>query len=140
MKDRDPVTRRPVVRSAGRWAATAALAVAPAVIGGCADNGDGGFDTTDAIGAVQGERLAYEIPDGAGAAFDAGRPLEILPQRLDVSVGDVIEIVNLDDRGHLVGPFFVGAGETLRQRFASPGEFIGECTVHPSGQIVVVVT
>jgi hypothetical protein len=55
-------------------------------------------------------------------------------------VGDVIEIRNDDDRGHLIGPFFVGAHETLRQEFSSPGEFIGDCTVHPSGQIVVVVT
>jgi plastocyanin len=33
----------------------------------------------------------------------------------------------------------VGANETLRQRFASEGEYIGICTVHPSGQIVVTV-
>ena len=52
----------------------------------------------------------------------------------------MIEIENEDDRGHLVGPFFVGAGETLRQRFSSPGEFTGECTVHPSGQITLTVT
>ena len=56
-----------------------------------------------------------------------------------MQVGEVIEIVNEDDRGHLIGPFFVGAGETLTQRFASPGEFIGICTVHPSGEIVVTV-
>lgn len=54
-------------------------------------------------------------------------------------VGEVIRIVNEDDRGHLVGPFFVGANETLIQRFTSPGEFIGECTVHPSGQLVLTV-
>jgi hypothetical protein len=59
---------------------------------------------------------------------------------MQVVVGEIIEIVNEDDRGHLAGPFFVGAGETLRQRFASPGEFIGECTVHPSGQLVLEVS
>jgi len=32
------------------------------------------------------------------------------------------------------------AGETMRQTFKSPGEFIGECTVHPSGQIAVTVS
>lgn len=82
---------------------------------------------------------SYTIPVGAGEAFDAGELLEILPADLTVEVGEVIEIVNLDDRGHLVGPFFVGAGETLRQRFASAGTFIGECTVHPSGQIELTV-
>jgi hypothetical protein len=82
---------------------------------------------------------AYVIPLGAGEALDQGQPLEILPGEMTVAVGEVIEIVNDDDRGHLVGPFFVGAGETLRQRFASPGEFIGVCTVHPSGELVLEI-
>ena len=82
----------------------------------------------------------FVIPPGAGEALDRGEPLEILPGEMQVVVGEVIEIVNEDDRGHLAGPFFVGAGETLRQRFASPGEFIGECTVHPSGQLVLEVS
>jgi plastocyanin len=106
------------------------------VAGAC--GGEGGFGTSTA-GPDTAADLSYVIPAGAGAALDAGEPLEVLPPRLEVSVGDVIEIENEDDRGHLVGPFFVGAGETLRQRFASPGEFVGECTVHPSGQIVVEV-
>jgi len=86
-----------------------------------------------------GADLSFTIPAGAGEAYDRGEPLEVLPGELSVVVGDVIEIVNEDDRGHLVGPFFVGAGETLRQRFASPGEFVGICTVHPSGELVLVV-
>ncbi|NNE95967.1 MAG: hypothetical protein HKN24_08055 [Acidimicrobiales bacterium] len=81
----------------------------------------------------------YEIPIGAGEALDAGTPLEILPAELRATVGQAIEIVNRDDRGHLVGPWFVGAGETLRQEFTSAGEFIGICTVHPSGEIRVIV-
>ncbi len=82
---------------------------------------------------------AYTIPIGAGEALDRGTPLEVLPGSMEVEVGEVIEIVNEDDRGHLVGPFFVGAGETLRQRFASPGEYEGICTVHPSGQLILTV-
>ncbi len=81
----------------------------------------------------------YEIPAGAGEALDAGTPLEILPAELRATVGQSIEIVNVDDRGHLVGPFFVGANETLNWTFTTPGEFIGVCTVHPSGEIKVIV-
>lgn len=84
--------------------------------------------------------FSYVIPAGAGEALDAGEPLEILPAWLEVQVGQTIEIVNEDDRGHLVGPFFVGEGETLRQRFSSPGEFIGLCTVHPSGELRLIIT
>ena len=54
---------------------------------------------------------------------------------------DTIRIENQDDRGHTVGPFFVGANETLTQRFSTPGEFESVCTVHraPSGQLVLIV-
>ena len=82
---------------------------------------------------------SYTIPAGSGDAIDRGEPLEILPQALEARVGEVLELVNQDDRGHLVGPFFVGAGETLRQRFNAPGSFIGACTVHPSGEFVLTV-
>jgi hypothetical protein len=82
---------------------------------------------------------SYLIPAGSGEALDRGEPLDILPGELDVHVGELFELINLDDRGHLVGPFFVGAGETLRQRFNAPGTFIGACSVHPSGEIVLTV-
>lgn len=83
---------------------------------------------------------AFTILVGTGEAMDRGEEVDILPAELDVRVGDVLEIVNQDDRGHLVGPFFVGAGETLRQEFTSAGTFEGICTVHPSGQFVLTVT
>lgn len=83
---------------------------------------------------------SYVIPAGTGEAIDRGESPEILPQELNVKVGEVIELINEDDRGHLVGPFFVGKGETMRQRFSAPGTFIGDCSVHQSGQIVLTVT
>lgn len=106
------------------------------IVAGCG-SGERGFDLAEA--GAQPADYAFEIPLGAGEAIDRGEPLEVLPAELAVRVGEVIEIVNDDDRGHLIGPFFVGAGETMRQRFASPGEFIGICSVHPSGQLVLTV-
>ena len=82
---------------------------------------------------------AYVIPDGTADRIAAGEPIAILPAALDVAVGEVIRIVNEDTEGHFVGIFFVGAGETVTQRFASPGEFVGNCTVHPSGQLTLTV-
>lgn len=118
--------------------AMGALGVAAVLLAGC-----GGDSTTqpqtEAVEASAAATFEYVIPAGAGDALDAGTPLEILPAELDVNVGDTIRIENLDDRGHTVGPFFVGAHETLSQRFSTPGEFEGVCTVHPSGQLVLVV-
>jgi hypothetical protein len=102
----------------------------------CGDD-DAALDVDEA--GLQPPDYSYVIPAGAGEALDRGEPLEILPAELEVKVGEVLEIENEDDRGHLVGPFYVGANETLRQRFTSPGEYSGICTVHPSGEIVLTV-
>ena len=116
----------------------ATFALVSVVLAGCGS--DASSDpATEAIEAVDAATYEFVIPVGAGEALDAGTPLEILPGELEVRVGETIRIVNEDDRGHTVGPFFVGANETLTQRFSSPGEFVGVCTVHPSGEIVLVV-
>ncbi len=82
----------------------------------------------------------YYIPPGTGEDIRAGADVEILPAELDVHVGQTIRIVNDDDEGHYVGIFYVGANEQVTQRFASPGTFVGNCTVHPSGTISLVVS
>jgi plastocyanin len=79
------------------------------------------------------------IPAGTGERIDAGERIALLPSLVVVHVGDTIRITNEDDRGHLAGPFFVGAGETLRQTFAAAGEVTGECSIHPSGEITIDV-
>lgn len=100
------------------------------------DEPEGLFSGDESVGTAD---YSFTIPAGAGEAIDRGEPLEVLPQEMHVNVGEVIELVNEDDRGHLVGPFFVGEGETVRQRFTAPGTFIGNCTVHPSGELVLIV-
>ena len=75
----------------------------------------------------------YTIALGTGDRIDAGEPVAIVPEELVVRVGESIRIVNEDDRDHYVGVFFVAAGETLTQRFASAGVLEDLCTVHPSG-------
>ena len=118
---------------AGAWA----LASLAASCGG--DGSEAQVEVAD-VDAGQAADYSFTIARGTGEAMDRGDEVEILPAELGVKVGEVLEIVNHDDRGHLVGPFFVGAGETLRQQFASPGTFQGICTVHPSGEFTLTVT
>lgn len=112
------------------------LALGTGVVVGCADDDAPGVEAAE-VGAAAD--WTFTIPAGAGERIDAGEPLEILPAELEVRVGEVLRIQNEDDRGHVIGPFFVGAGETLTQRFASPGEIAGDCSVHPSGRLVLRV-
>ncbi len=104
---------------------------------GCS-NDDGVLRLDDA--SLESPDFDYVIPLGAGERIDTGEALDILPARLEAKVGQVIRITNEDDRGHLVGPFFVGAHEELSQRFSSPGELSGACSVHPSGEFVVSIS
>ena len=130
--------RRERHRSSRRLVVTMlASAFAFGVVAGCGD--DASQPATVAVTVADAATFEYVIPAGAGEALDAGTPLEILPAELQVNVGDTIRIENQDDRGHTVGPFFVGANETLTQRFSTPGEFVGVCTVHPSGELVLIV-
>ena len=122
-----------------RSTAAIALGLALPLVTACSGSDPGagpGFSVEDGTGAATYE---YTIPAGAGEALDSGTPLEILPGTLDATVGETIQIVNLDERGHNIGPWFVGANETMRQEFTSPGTFEGVCTVHPSGELVLRV-
>jgi len=125
---RVPVRRVPVL------ALTVALMV---VIGGCSSSPSGALVVDEIVaGAAEYE---YVIPPGTAERLRSGETVEILPEELNVHVGEVIRVINQDDEGHFVGIFYVGAGETVTQRFASPGEFIGVCTIHPVGQLTLRV-
>lgn len=81
----------------------------------------------------------YYIPDGTAARIAGGAEIDIVPSELTVQVGESIRIVNADGEGHVVGVFFVGAGETLTKQFTSPGELSGSCTVHSGGEFTLRV-
>jgi hypothetical protein len=84
--------------------------------------------------------LRYVIPRGTTARVARGEAVRILPARLKVHVGQVIQIVNRDDHGQVLGPFYVAASSTMTERFQSPGRLIGRCTVHLSGKIELDVS
>ena len=91
------------------------------------------------IASLRSELIVVEVPAGTAERIAAGEEVELLPRTLEVSVGDTLEIHNLDDTPHDVGPYSVAAGQTLRQTFTSPGTLQGLCTLHPSGEITIVV-
>ncbi len=102
-------------------------------VAGCADDEPAALVTPDAGGGAAD--YEYVIERGTGDRIRAAEDVQILPAELEVRVGETIRIVNQDDEGHFVGIFYVDAGETVTQRFASAGEYTGQCTVHPSGQL-----
>ncbi|MCU0259631.1 MAG: hypothetical protein MUE78_01300 [Ilumatobacteraceae bacterium] len=83
--------------------------------------------------------VEFIVPYGTGEKIDAGEPVELMPDDLTMQVGETIRITNLDNRGHVVGVFYVGANEVLVQKFTSPGVLSGECSLNDSGTFTLTV-
>ena len=94
---------------------------------------------TSQVSGLDAYDYEYVIPVGTADRIAAGEEIAIVPADLTVTLGESIRIVNDDEQGHQVGAFYVGAGETLSQRFGSTGVFENECTVHPSGAFRLTV-
>jgi plastocyanin len=82
----------------------------------------------------------FVVPAGTRARAEAGKEPAIMPRRLDIKVGDTLVIRNDDSADQFVGPYFIRAGQTLRQTFWRAGRYQGVCTLHPSGTITIVVS
>ncbi len=102
------------------------------------NGGDNGIGLANADETATFE-YDYQIPAGTAARIAAGASVDIVPRELTVHVGESIRIVNDDDEGHVVGVFYVGAGETLTKRFTAPGELSGSCSVHSDGEFTLLV-
>ncbi len=114
-------------------AALLALVLAVAVVG-CSSGGD-----APAASGIEEPTFEFFIPEGAGETLARGETVDILPREMNTKVGETIAIHNNDTIAHAVGPWFVGPGEVLRQRFLTVGVYEGACSVHESGQFTVIV-
>jgi hypothetical protein len=127
-----------VTRRVGTVAmATCGMILVLLALAACGGSDPGGPGARNAV--VEIADFEYAIPAGTGARLDRGEEVELLPAVIEARVGQTIRIVNDDDRDYLLGPFPIGAGQTLTQEFTQPGTFIGECVVHPSGELVLEV-
>lgn len=92
-----------------------------------------------ALGDAAPADIRFVVPAGTHDRIAAGEEVDIVPRVLQAEVGEVIEVVNEDDRTAQVGVFIVGPGQTVRQRFTSPGTLEGICEVHPDGVFTIEV-
>lgn len=77
-----------------------------------------------------GTTFEVVIPQGTGAAIDAGDPVDAVPSVIDLSVGDTLRIVNDDTRPHVLGPWTVLPGEQVTYTFDQAEDFSAACSAH----------
>jgi hypothetical protein len=83
----------------------------------------------------------FEIPKGTWARRMAGDKVEILPARIDLTLGlnDHLLLRNLDDVPQQFGPVLVMPGQSFRLPFELASTYSFDCTAHASGQMTIVV-
>lgn len=85
--------------------------------------------------------LTLVIPEGAAATVDLptiDSAIEV-PTDLVFERGEVLTIRNEDGEANRAGPWVLAAGETLRMRFDTPGEYFYLCSVDESESVTITV-
>lgn len=82
------------------------------------------------------------IPLGTQALLRNGQGDNVIPSELHLSVTgqNTLVIRNDDIADHKVGPFFIRAGETIRQEFRTAAEFVGTCTIRHGSEVSIIVS
>lgn len=78
------------------------------------------------------------IPRGAAERIKKNPKLDLLPRRIDATVGERLVIVNKDTQGHLIGPFTVLAGERVEYSLMRAARYAGVCSL-TGGSFMLVV-
>ncbi|MGQ3052693.1 MAG: cupredoxin domain-containing protein [Roseateles sp.] len=83
----------------------------------------------------------FEIPAGTYARRMAGDKVEILPDRIDLTLGlnDVLLLRNRDEVPQQFGPVLIMPGQSFRLPFEVASTYSFACSAHASGQMAVVV-
>lgn len=86
-----------------------------------------------------GDTYTIDIPPGTAAAIAAGQDVDVVPDELDLTLRDVLIIVNRDSVAHTIGPFEIGPGEQSEHSFNEVAAISAYCSLHPSGSISISI-
>ena len=83
----------------------------------------------------------FEIPAGTYARRMAGDKIEILPDKIYLTLGanDVLLLRNLDVVPQVFGPALIMPGQSFRLPFEVASTYSFACTAHASGEMSVIV-
>jgi hypothetical protein len=90
---------------------------------------------------VDSREQVFDIPQGTYARRRAGDLVEILPDRIRLTLGlnDVLKIVNHDDVPQTFGPALMMPGQSFTLPFERAASYQFVCSAHASGQLTIDV-
>lgn len=95
---------------------------------GCGETEEAGPDVVEIV-----------VPEGTAKRLRAGEDVVVMPERLELDVGQTLLIRNEDVEEASVGPYAVGAGKTLSIRYGRPGSFEGFCPLSENDRYEIVI-
>lgn len=101
------------------------LAVALIALAGCGD----GAQTFEIV-----------VPAGTQERILAGEVIDVMPNRIELSVGDTLLIRNEDSVTQSVGPYIVAAAREMSLTYGSVGRYEGYCPLSADETYVIIVT
>jgi hypothetical protein len=122
------------------------LAVTAAVLTGTACGGGASSPSTtlraatSALGTDVKATYEYVVPYGTSVRINQGQVVDIMPQTLNVKVGESISIWNQDGEPYMIGPFYVNASQKVAMRFTQKGTLSGVCSMNPEGEFIINVS
>jgi len=98
------------------------------------------IDTID-IEDTSSREIRIIIPPGTDELLRDGKDPGLVSDYILLKLGeqDILVIENQDTSSHVIGPFFINAGESIRQVFTAPGIYEGTCSIHENAQIRIIV-
>lgn len=127
------------VRRPGRTVLVPWLVVAALALAGCGSTSEPAAAPSTTT-APAGEEVTFVVPEGTVELLGKVRSVDIMPDVVEMEVGDTLVIHNQDVEQIEVGPYFIRPGETLRQTFQRPQTITGSCGLSTSGTVEIIVT
>ena len=93
------------------------------------------------VPVAAGREQPFVIPKGTWDRRMSGDPVEILPQRIRLTLGinDVLRLTNQDAVPQTFGPALLMPGQSFRLPFEQASEYDFVCSAHASGSMKVIV-
>ncbi|MFV0309261.1 MAG: hypothetical protein ACK5OX_16125 [Desertimonas sp.] len=90
-------------------------------------------------GEREAETFSIVVPAGTQDRLLAGEVVEVMPERIELRVGDRVVIRNDDEVIQAVGPYVVDAGDEITFTYGAPGVYEGFCALSASQTYEIVV-
>ncbi len=86
-------------------------------------------------------QMVIIIPQGTRVLMLAGQAPDVIPPQVHLNVNgrNTLVIQNNDIVDHIIGPYMVRAGETLRQTFTSAATYQGKCSANVKAKVSIIV-